>query len=120
MNERGMTLLEVMVALMVLAIAGLAAMKTSTEQVRNLDYLEQKQIAAWVAENQMTWLRLQNVWPAERWHQGQTEMADQTWYWRWQGVSTTTPKLRALEIEVHQDANYSQPLALLRTYRVTP
>jgi general secretion pathway protein I len=120
MKERGMTLLEVMVALMVLAIAGLAAMKTSTEQISNLDYLRQKQVAAWVAENQMTLLRLHNVWPTERWHEGKSEMAEQTWYWRWRGVTTTTPNLRALEIEVHQEADYSQPLALLRTYRIAP
>ncbi|MFM5136527.1 prepilin-type N-terminal cleavage/methylation domain-containing protein, partial [Aeromonas rivipollensis] len=41
-RARGMTLLEVMVALAVFAIAGLAVMKTASEHLSGLNYLEQK------------------------------------------------------------------------------
>ncbi|AJI94298.1 type II secretion system protein I [Yersinia ruckeri] len=118
MNCRGMTLLEVLVALAVLALAGLAVIKSTGEQVRNLSHLEKKQFAAWVAENQLVRLRLQNVWPTENWHQGQSTMADLTWYWRWRGVATSDAQLRALEIEVSQDDHYAAPLSQLRSYQV--
>lgn len=120
MKCQGMTLLEVMVALAILALAGLAVMKTSGEQVRNLSQLERKQFAAWVAENQLTTLRLQRVWPAERWHEGSSQMAGQEWHWRWRGVATSAPTLRALEVEVRLDADARQPLTLLRGYQVKP
>jgi general secretion pathway protein I len=113
-----MTLLEVMVALAILALAGLAVMKTSGEQVRNLTRLEQKQFAAWVAENQLTQLRLQRTWPAESWHQGSSTMAGQEWQWRWRGVATSAPALRAVEIEVRLTADDSPALAQLRGYQV--
>lgn len=120
MKCQGMTLLEVMVALVILALAGLALLKTSGEQVRNLNHLEQKQFAAWVAENQLTQLRLQQVWPAEQWHQGQSTLAGHSWHWRWRGVATSTPTLRALEVEVRQDPDSREPLALLRGYQGRP
>ncbi|MGE4802332.1 type II secretion system minor pseudopilin GspI [Yersinia hibernica] len=118
MNCRGMTLLEVLVALVVLASAGLAIIKSTGEQVRNLSHLEKKQFAAWVAENQLVRLRLQNVWPAEHWHEGKSTMADITWHWRWRGVATSDAQVRALEIEVSQNEHYSAPLSGLRSYQV--
>ncbi|HEJ9097001.1 type II secretion system minor pseudopilin GspI [Serratia odorifera] len=120
MKARGMTLLEVMVALAILALAGLAVMKTSGEQIRNLDRLEQKQFAAWVADNQLTLLRLQQVWPAERWHHGVSVMAGLEWHWRWRGVATSAAALRAVEIEVRLDVEDAAPLALLRSYQARP
>ncbi|HDL6961247.1 TPA: type II secretion system minor pseudopilin GspI [Yersinia enterocolitica] len=118
MNCRGMTLLEVLVALAVLALAGLAVIKSTGEQVRNLSHLEKRQFAAWVAENQLVRLRLQNAWPAERWHEGKSTMADTTWHWRWRGVATSDAKVRALEIEVSQNERYTPSLAELRSYQV--
>jgi general secretion pathway protein I len=112
-----MTLLEVMVALAILALASLAVMKASSEQIRNLDHLERKQFAAWIAENQLTQLRLQQAWPAESWHHGVTTMAGVVWHWRWRGVTTSTPALRSLEIEVRLDEG-TEPLAQLRGYQV--
>lgn len=44
MNCRGMTLLEVLVALAVLALAGLAAIKSTGEQVSNLSHLEKNSL----------------------------------------------------------------------------
>lgn len=120
MKCEGMTLLEVMVALAILSLAGLAMLKTSNEQVRNLSYLEQKQFAAWVAENQLVHLRLQKIWPPEQWRYGSQIMAEKEWYWRWRGVSTTAPELRAVEIEVRLQVDASAPLFTLRSYQVKP
>lgn len=62
MNARGMTLLEVMVALAVFAIAGLAVMKTASEHLSGLNYLEQKTLATWVVENQLVQQKLEAKW----------------------------------------------------------
>lgn len=118
MKQQGMTLLEVMVALAILSIAGLALMKTSGEQVRNLTRLEQKQFAYWVADNQLAQLHLQQTWPAHHWHQGSTMMAEQRWFWRWRGVSTSDPQMRALEIEVRLDPSSQTTLATLHSWQI--
>lgn len=117
MKQRGMTLLEVMVALALLAIAGLALMKTSGEQVRNLSRLEEKQFAYLVADNQLAQLQLQQVWPPQSWQYGNTSMAQRRWYWRWRGVSTRHAQIRALEIEVRLDPSQQAALATLHGWR---
>ncbi len=88
MNARGMTLLEVMVALAVFAIAGLAVMKTASEHLSALNYLEQKTLATWVVENQLVQQKLENKWPGDSWVEGDEQMAGSTWYWRYRGVAT--------------------------------
>ncbi|MFB5173636.1 type II secretion system minor pseudopilin GspI [Erwinia amylovora] len=118
MKQRGMTLLEVMVAMAILAIAGLALMKTSGEQVRNLTRLEQKQFAYWVADNQLAQLYLQRTWPAQQWQHGNTLMAEQRWFWRWRGVSTGDPGIRGLEIEVRLDESSQHAIAALHSWQV--
>ena len=47
MRARGFTLLEVMVAMAVFAVAGLAVMKSAGEQVLGLGLLEEKTFASW-------------------------------------------------------------------------
>lgn len=117
MTQRGMTLLEVMVALALLAIAGIALMKTSGEQVRNLSRLEEKQFAYMVADNQLAQLQLQQVWPPQSWQYGNTAMAQRRWYWRWRGVSTSNAQIRALEIEVRLDPAQQAALATLHGWQ---
>lgn len=117
MNCRGMTLLEVMVALMLLAIAGLAMIQTSSGQLRNLNHLEQKQLAYWVADNQLMRIYLQGGWPEENWQQGSTDLADERWYWRWRGISTSDPQLRGIEIEVRLQPKNAHVLAHLHSWR---
>ncbi|MCS3409177.1 type II secretion system minor pseudopilin GspI [Serratia sp. AKBS12] len=115
---RGMTLLEVLVALAILAGAGIAGLNVSSEQVRHTERLQQRQLASWLAENQLTTLFLQRVWPPENWQIETREMAGHHWHLRWRGVATTDPGLRALEVEVSLHGDFTAPLALLRSYRI--
>lgn len=48
---RGFTLLEVLVALVVLAVAMGALIKAGTEHARNTAYLQERTLAGWVADN---------------------------------------------------------------------
>lgn len=71
-----MTLLEVMVALVVFAIAGLAVMKTASEHLSGLSYLEQKTLATWVVQNQLVQQRLEGSWPSDSWVEGMKRWRD--------------------------------------------
>ncbi len=50
-TARGFTLLEVLVALMVLAVALGALIKAGSEHARNTAYLQERTLAGWVADN---------------------------------------------------------------------
>ena len=80
-----MTLLEVMVALAIFALAGIAVMSSVSQQLVGLTALEEKTLATWVADNRLVEIKLRKSWPGLTWINGKEEMAGQTWYWRWQG-----------------------------------
>ncbi|PKH22204.1 type II secretion system protein GspI [Enterobacterales bacterium CwR94] len=117
MNQRGMTLIEVMIAMALLATAGLALMKTSHEQVRNLDYLERKQMAAWVAENQLVTMQLQPLRAALSTQRGEIVMANQRWFWSQRAVATDNPAVWAIEVEVRETAAAPRPIVRLHAWR---
>ena len=57
-RQCGMTLLEVMLALVILAVSGLAVIKSASDALNNQGYLEQKTLALWVASNRLAELKL--------------------------------------------------------------
>ncbi|MCG6200097.1 type II secretion system minor pseudopilin GspI [Psychromonas antarctica] len=110
-----MTLLEVMLALAILATAGLSVMNAASEALRNQAYLQDKTFALWVASNRMAELKLEKKWPSTSWQSESNEFAGQTWYVRYQTVKTTDNNFKALDIEV-SSVKEGNALAYLRTY----
>lgn len=117
----GFTLLEVLMALALLATVGMAAMTLSGEAVRNTPVLTSRSLARLVADNQMVDLRLNNPAPSAHWQWYKQDLAGQTWHTRVRRVDTALPEFQALEVEVRQQRQDSSPvLAELRTYRARP
>jgi general secretion pathway protein I len=115
LKQQGMTLLEVMLALAILATAGLSVMNAASEALRNQAYLQDKTFALWVASNRMAELKLEKKWPSTSWQSESNEFAGQTWYVRYQTVKTTDNNFKALDIEV-SSVKEGNALAYLRTY----
>lgn len=100
---RGFTLLEVMVALAVVAIALTAVLSSSGRTVRNAAELRDRTIAQWVAENRLAELRLESGWPSTGRTRGQAEMAGRDWFWTMRVAETEDEDLRRVEVEVARD-----------------
>lgn len=113
---RGMTLLEVMVALAIFALAALSLVRTTGQQMVGISTMEEKTFATWAADNRQVELKLAKTWPNLSWVEGTEEMANQKWYWRWKGVETEDEKFRALDVEVRSDPKSENPRVTLRTY----
>lgn len=62
-RAKGMTLLEVIVALAVFSIAAVSITKSLGEQMANMPILESRTLAQWVADNQMVDARLEPQFP---------------------------------------------------------
>ncbi|MGL5800291.1 MAG: type II secretion system minor pseudopilin GspI [Plesiomonas sp.] len=114
--KRGFTLLEVLVALAVFAVAALAVVQAASGHVRSLSLLEEKLFAGWVAENQQALLALMPAAERVREQRGQTELAGQMWYWRSKPVKTETPLLQAVDLSVSPRATMSPISTVLRSY----
>ena len=99
----GFTLIELMVALAVLAI-GMTAVLHSTSQAGHAGiFLKQKTIAHWVASNQAAELSINREWLEPGVTTGTETMARQTWNWEAEVQNTEVPELRLVTIRVSLD-----------------
>lgn len=113
---RGMTILEVLVALAVFSMVSVALLSAMNNQVFGLERLEQKTFATYVADNVLADLIMRGVVPAESWVTGEYEMVDRKWFYRYQTLATADAHFLALDVEVHDTKEYDDPIASLRTY----
>ncbi len=114
--QRGMTLLEVIVALAVFSVAAISITKSLGEQIANLPILEERTLAQWVASNQMVDARLESGFPELGKKEGQVELAGKEWYWRKEVVKTTDDTFRLIRISVSDDSRYNRIIAQVSSY----
>ena len=98
--QTGFTLLELIVALAVIAVVMTALHTTGQSALRSGAYLEEKTLAQWVAANELVRLRLEVGWPDIGEQQGEVEMAQRTWRWRWRVFATPDDGVRRVELGV--------------------
>jgi general secretion pathway protein I len=99
----GFTLVEVMVALAVVAVALPALLLTISQQLDGMRYLEERTQAQWVAANRLAELRLvlsANGSLQDGRMSGSEELAGQDWYWWSEGEETQVPGFFRYEIRV--------------------
>jgi len=106
-STRGFTLIEVLVALIIVAMGMLAVIRAVNQTVSNTSYLRDKAIAHWVAMNKLTETRLSAAAPANDDTEGEVEMAGVAWHWR-MSVTAMDPFVQRIEVKVspkNADAN---------------
>ncbi|ABZ78709.1 general secretion pathway protein I [Shewanella halifaxensis HAW-EB4] len=115
-KQRGMTLLEVIVALAVFSIAAVSITKSLGDQIANMPILEERTMAQWVAHNQMVDARLDPKFPDIGRKDGQVELANQDWYWRKEVIKTTDDNFRMIRISISDDERFKRVIAEVSSY----
>ena len=100
---KGFTLLEVLVALVFVAVVLTGLVKNVGENVNNANELQDKTFAQWVAVNKINEWRLQNLFPAISRTTGEQMMGKQEWYWASQVIKTEDKNIRRVELSVYKD-----------------
>ena len=113
---QGFTLIEVLLALSVFSLAGLALLDTADTHFNSLNNLENKMIADWVASNQLVEVNLNETWPPKNNKTGKAEMAGREWFWTQKVIKTQDNEMRAVVIEVRQSEKSELALTSLMTY----
>lgn len=98
----GFTLLEVLVALTVIAVALAAAIKTTGDAANNAAYMRDKTLAEWVAMNQLMRLRAEQAFPDAGKSHGTVELAGREWRWDREVETYMSDQLRRIEIKVRR------------------
>ncbi len=106
-RSRGFTLIEVLVALAILAAALPALMNLVVQSVEGTAVAREKTMATWAADYVVQSRRLYTE--ERQWQQksGQFEMADRRWYWRIDEQPTEMGELVAITISVGLQADNS-------------
>ncbi|MDG0993001.1 MAG: type II secretion system minor pseudopilin GspI [Luminiphilus sp.] len=122
LGHRGFTLVEVMVALAIVAIAVPALLLALFQQLDGTEHLRDRSIASWVATDRLSELRLvvakQGALP-EGELLGETRLAERDWYWWIDQQATEIPGFIRVDVKVSIEAERTQPLHVLTAF-VTP
>lgn len=120
LRQKGMTLIEVMVALFIFAVTGTAIMKAATEHLNSVGQIESVMFATWVANNRLNQVMLEDTWPPKNNAKGNISMADRTWYWQQSVTATNDKDLRAVAITVGLDERLEGSLTTVTTFIAKP
>ena len=111
-SRHGFTLIEVIVALGIIATAMAAVMMTVSANVRNATGLKERTFAHWVAMNKMTELHVMDdsQWPAIKKTTGTTLMAEHEWHWEQEVEKTEVDTIRRVYIRVRSNEDDEYPM----------
>lgn len=109
-TQRGMTLIEVMVALLIFGLTGTAVMKATTENLSSVGQLQDITFATFVANNRLAQLHLAQEWPIKNNAKGQMDMANTTWYWQQTVTKTAHKELLQVRVTVSVDTEFRRPI----------
>ena len=102
--KRGFTLLEVLVALAVVAIGLSAAFAAMGQSARSAEQLRVRTFAQWAAADALTALRLGQALPVGRTRR-QEEISGRLWWLEYRVRPTAAASLRDVEVLVSADRN---------------
>jgi len=112
---RGFTLVEILVALLVLAIALAATARALGAAIDTTAALRDRTLARWVAEDMLSALELRKEWPALDVKEGDAEMGGRPFHWRQETGVTPAARMRRVELSVFQPRTDS-PLARVTAF----
>jgi general secretion pathway protein I len=104
-EQHGFTLIEVVVALAIVAIGMLAVFKTIGDSVNNVEALRDRSFAGWIADNRIAEIRLSGQVPSVEETAGEVEFAGRRWHWVTKVSQTQVEGLRRIDVSVRRDGD---------------
>jgi general secretion pathway protein I len=115
-RSAGFTLIEILVALAVIAIGTVAVAAAVSGNVGNAAYIQDRTLAHWVAMNKVAELQVAQQWPSTGTEHGDSLLASQEWNWEVKVSNTDDPDVRRIDVQVFAQKDQKQSLATLVAY----
>lgn len=112
-RARGFTLLEVLVGLVVLALALLALTRTAALEVDAFGDLRRRTLASWLAEELLAETRLSSAFPPTGSSSGTRRFGNSEWRYDVRIQGTDVPTIHRIDVRVFTDADREQAIAQL-------
>lgn len=115
-RQQGFTLLEVLVALAILAVTLAAVTRAAILMTDSASEVKQRTLATWVAQNQLAEHTARGEWPETGIKTGTAEQAGIHFDWEERVSSTPNSAFRRMEIRVYAAGHTDRYLAQLVGY----
>ena len=116
----GFTLVEVLVALAIISIALLAALRVAGGGTSSVGELRARLLAGWVAENLLAEQRARGEWPSLGIQRGTQRQGGIEFAWREEVIATPNVTFRRVDIRVLAAPEEAHALAHLTGFVVNP
>ncbi len=116
--QKGFTLLEVLVALAILAITMAAVSRTASSSIHHVEALRTRVIADWVAQNRLAQHQARGDYPVPGIQTGEEAQAGQSYRWQEEVIATPNPTMRRMVVSVYAPDNAKHALRELTGYLV--
>ncbi len=107
-NDSGFTLIEVLAALSIFAIAAVGLIHVSSENTRGVRAIEDRMLATIVADNEMTLTLVQRMPLENGVSTGRTVLAGRDWEWRRTISTTPNALIQQIKLEAWAIENESE------------
>ena len=118
--DRGFTLVEILVALAIVAIALTAGMRALTQATDSAAALKARTLALWIAQDRLAAAQIETPWPALGAYTGEAQQAGATFVWSATVATTPNPAFRRIEIVVAEPQTPDYALARLTGFLGNP
>jgi len=119
-GHKGFTLVEVLVALAIISIALMSALRAAGQGTNNVGELRSRLLAGWVAENLLAEHRARADWLPLGVQRGSAREGGLDFSWREEVIATPNAAFRRVDVRVYAAAEESHSLAHLAGFIVNP
>lgn len=99
-RQRGFTLIEVLVALLVFGLIATAAAEVGSQYITSYERVRDKTLAGWLADNRINELRLQETLPGISENREDTDFGPYRWRVTTAILATADASMRRIEVSV--------------------
>ncbi|KMQ74314.1 type II secretion system minor pseudopilin GspI [Marinobacter subterrani] len=98
--QKGFTLIEVLVALLVFSLIAAAAAQVGSQYISSYERIRDKTLASWLADNQINQIRLEEALPGISENSRDTDYGPHRWQVTTVVAATAEPSMRRVEVTV--------------------